>query len=257
MAKKNRIIAVSNQKGGVGKSTSVVSLAACLAERGRKVLVIDIDPQGNSGAWFNIYQGGDGRGLYDALVNGGDIEGLIRPAQKGIDVIPASPWLSGIDKALANEPGAEGVLKEALEPIRRKYDYILIDTPPNLGMLTLSALVAAREVVVPIEPHAAALAGLSHLLQTIETVKARINKRLKLSGIILCKVFKRARHTQEVIALIEAQHPGAILGQPIPLSVRFPEAWSFQQPITQYDSNNPGAAAYRAVATDIIKQEGK
>lgn len=254
MKREPRILAISNQKGGSGKTTTAVNLGAALGEKRKRVLLVDLDPQASVTAWFGVKD--VERGIYDCLVDNTRIESITcKTAASGVDVVPASIWLVGVEKALAGEVGAETILKRRLSETSG-YDYILLDCPPSLGLLTVNALTAAGELLIPVETHVMALAGLAHLIRTFEHVKERLNPGLRLAGILACRADFRTRHTQDVIDQLRKRFPKETLTTIVRENVRLAEAPSFGQPITQYDTESHGALDYRALAREIVKQEG-
>jgi chromosome partitioning protein len=189
-----RIIACVNQKGGSGKTTTAVNLAAALGEAGRSVLIVDLDPQASASTWLGIADGG--RDLFEVFAEGRELRGLPRETSAPrVQIVPASAWLVGVEKALAGEVGAETLLRTRLGAFKEdEFDYVLFDCPPALGILTVNALAAAREVLVPVEAHVMALTGLAQLLRTVEVVRERLNAGLHLAGIVACLVDSRTRH---------------------------------------------------------------
>lgn len=250
-----RTIATVNQKGGSGKTTTAVNLAAALAEKNRKVLLLDLDPQASASAWCGIRDGG--RGLLDVFTDNGNVSDLVHNTDlSGMEIIPSSAWLVGVEKALAGEVGAETILKRKLERLpSKRWDYLLIDCPPSLGILTVSALTAIKEVLVPVEAHVMALQGLAQLLQTIEVVQERLNPEVKISGILACRVQTRTRHSQEIVEQLRTRFGNLVYQVVIRENVRIAECPSFKKPITQYDPKSPGAEDYRALAQEILHQE--
>ena len=247
------LFALTNQKGGSGKTTTAVNLAAALADRGRRVLLVDLDPQASATRWLGI--SADNRLLLDMLTHELPLDDAIRPsAAAGVDVVPSSSWLVGIDKALAGEVGAETILRSQLTPIAAGYDYCFIDCPPALGILTVNALAAAEGVLVPVEAHVMALAGLAELVRTVEVVRERLNPGLAISGIIACRV-NRTRHAREVLEQLHQHFAGLVLETCIRENIRLAEAPSFSLPITAYDPQSIGAADFRALAHEIIGRE--
>ena len=250
-----RIIAIINQKGGSGKTTTTVNLAASLAEKKRSVLVIDIDPQGSLTSWFGISH--EEKGLFNVFVNNASITDIIcNTDNANLSIVPASNWLFGVEKALASEVGAETILRQQCKKLQKNgYNYILIDCPPNLGILTINALTAAQEVIIPVEARVMALSGLVQLMQTIDIIKQRLNKNLHIAGIVPCRVDARTKHAREVVAALKSNFKGMLYQTAIRENIRLSEAPSFTQPIIDYDTNCYGAFDYRALAKEVIKQE--
>ena len=248
------IIAIVNQKGGSGKSTTTVNLGAALAENGKKVLLIDLDPQSSTTKWLRCSN--EEKGIYDVFAANTSIcDNIIETSITGVSVIPSSQWLIGIDKALASEVGAESILRRKLGELDKKWDYILIDCPPALGILSLNALVAADEVLVPLETRVMALDGLAQLLKTIETVKERLNPDLEINGIVPCRVDKRTRLSLDVIEDLKKRFDGKVYKSCIRETVKLAECPSFGVPITLYDGKSPGAQDYRQLAKEFVKRK--
>ncbi|HOK54646.1 MAG TPA: ParA family protein [Armatimonadota bacterium] len=251
-----RTIATVNQKGGSGKTTTAVNLAAALGEKGRRVLVIDLDPQCSATSWLGVHP--EDKGIFSIFADNGNIGNvIINTDVSGVSVAPATAWLVGAEKALAGEVGAETLLKRAIGQLDNQYDYILIDCPPALGILTVNALAAVKEVLVPVEAHVMALAGLAQLLNTVSLVQTRINADLAITGILACRVDGRTRHSQEVVTQLRERFEDLVFATVIRENVRLAEAPSFGQPVTVYDSRSNGAADYRALAAEVIAQEGR
>lgn len=252
-----RTIAIINQKGGSGKTTTTVNLAAGLAEKKRTVLVIDLDPQGSTSSWLGIEEPEE-KSLYNAFVDKVHLADIVSKTDiTYIDAIASSNWLFGLEKALAHEVGAETILKAQLKKLSGKYHYVLIDCPPNLGILTINALSAVQEVIIPVEARVMALSGLVQLMQTIEVIKERLNKELRVAGIVPCRVDGRTRHAKEVVSALKSNFKGMLYKTAIRENVRLSEAPSFTKPITEYDKNSYGAHDYRKLAREVIKQESK
>lgn len=252
-----RTLAIANQKGGSGKTTTSVNLAAALGEKGRRVLLLDLDPQHSATAWYGIKT--VGKGVMDLFVDGGDVRDYIQETgASGVDMIPSSPWLVGAEKVLAGELGAESILRRHLQSLPEdRWDYALLDCPPTLGILTINALVAARELLVPVEAHVMALSGLAQLLNTVKVVQERLNSELKISGILACRVDARTRHAREVVQQLRERSGDLVYRTVIRENVRLAECPSFGQPIAQYDPRSAGAADYQALAAEVILQEGR
>lgn len=252
-----RTVAITNQKGGSGKTTTAVNLAAALSERGQQVLVIDLDPQASATAWLGLKDGG--RGLFDVFTDNGNLVDIVsNTGIEGLSLIPASSWLVGTEKALAGEVGAELLFRQALAKLpATRWDFVLVDCPPSLGLLTVSALAAVREALVPVEAHVMALAGLASLLQTVDVITDRLNPELTICGILACRVDARTRHAQDVVAQLQGRFGNLVYKVGIRENVRLAEAPSFAKPITQYDPRSAGAADYRALAAEVLQKGRK
>lgn len=250
-----RKIAIINQKGGSGKTTTSVNLAGALAECGRKVLLIDLDPQASTTGWFGCLT--DGQSLYELFTQNVSIYDIVvNTAIANISIIPSSTWLIGIEKRLAQEVGAETILKQKLKELKSgDWDYVLIDCPPTLGLLTINALSAADELIVPVEARVMALNGLVQLLGTIDVIKERLNHNLKISGILPCRVDSRTNHAKEVVRELRDNFKGLVYKTAIRENIRLAEAPSFMKPITMYDTHCSGSSDYRLLAQEVIKQE--
>jgi len=250
-----RIISIINQKGGSGKTTTTVNLAATLAEKNRKILLMDLDPQGSTTSWLDLDH--SQKKLYDVFAHNENITKAIKKTDiKNVDAIPSSKWLVGLEKALAHEVGAETILKQQCKKLSpKKYDYLLIDCPPNLGILTVNALCAAQEVIIPVEARVMALNGLVQLLQTIDIIKERLNKQLQISGIVPCRLDTRTKHAKEVVDTLQTNFKGMLFKTAIRENIRLSESPSFTKPINQYDTKCNGTLDYRALAEEVILQE--
>ena len=250
-----RSIAIVNQKGGSGKTTTAVNLAAALGEKNRCVLLVDLDPQASASNWYGVKEAG--RGLLEVFTDGRDLASLVQKTEApGVSIAPSSSWLVGIEKALAGEVGAETILRKRTGDLSAsKWDYLLIDCPPTLGTLTVNALTAVQEVLVPVEAHVMALNGLVQLIQTVNAVKERLHPPLRMAGILACRVDARTRHALEVVEQLRERFLRLVYRTLIRENVRLAECPSFGVPITQYDPNSYGAEDYRALAGEIIKQE--
>ncbi len=246
-----RTVAVAMQKGGTGKTATTVSLAAALAERGQRVLVVDTDPQANATSWLGVRD--PGRGMFACLCENATIASIAaKTSTARVTVAPASTWLVGAERALVAEVGGETILRRRLQAVAGTYDVALIDTPPTLGVLTVGALVAADEVLVPVAAHVLALQGLAQLRQTIDVVKDRLNGALRVLGIVACRVDGRTRHAAEVVGELRKRFPAETFTAVIRENVRLAECPSFGVPITEYDPKSSGAEDYRALAGEIL-----
>ena len=252
-----RTIAVVNQKGGSGKTTTAVNLAASLGEKGRRVLVLDLDPQHSATDWLGVHNGY--KGVFSVFAENGNLLDVVSNSKvTGVEVVPSSSWLVGVEKILAGEVGAETILRRNLEAVaEERWDYALVDCPPTLGVLTVNALVAAKEVLVPVEAHVMALSGLAQLIETVELVQERLNPELRITGILACRVDARTRHAQEVVEQLRERFGKLVYRSVIRENVRVAEAPSFSTPITLYDGRSYGAADYRALAEEVLTQEGE
>lgn len=245
-----RVIAVANQKGGVGKTTTTMNLGAALAERGRKTLLIDLDPQAALTAGFGIDAYALEKTIYDALVRGQEtpITSVLYNIRPNLDIIPSNIDLAAAEIELVVMMGREFILKEALTPILDNYDYALIDTPPSLGLLTINALAVTQELVVPMQCEFLAMRGVRVLLDTIWKVKRKLNPGLDLLGILPTMYSGRSTHNQEVLEEVRSIFGDKVFDLTINNSIRFAEAPVAHQTIFEYDRNHVGAKAYRALA---------
>ncbi len=246
-----RTVAIAMQKGGSGKTTTAVNLAAALAEAGQRVLLVDVDPQANATSWYNVRDAG--KGMFACLCENARIDSITtNTGTDRVDVAPASTWLVGAERALAAEVGAETLLRRRLRDVASRYDVALIDTPPTLGILTVAALVAADQVLIPVAAHVLALNGLAQLRETIDTVRDRLNDKLEVLGIVPSRLDARTRHGVEVVAELRKRFPAETFATAIRENVRLAEAPSFGQPITAYDTKSAGAEDYRALAGEVL-----
>ena len=255
-----RIIAVANQKGGVGKSTTAINLSACLAEKGKKVLAIDMDPQGNTTSGFGVDKNGIENTLYELLLGEAETKDtIVKDVVENLDLIPSNINLSGAEIELVGIDDKEFILKGITDKLRRKYDYIILDCPPSLNMLTINALTAATSVLVPIQCEYYALEGLSQLIHTIDLVKERLNKRLnpelEIEGIVFTMYDARTNLSLQVVENVKENLNQNIYKTIIPRNVRLAEAPSYGQPINIYDPRSAGAESYRLLAEEVLNRE--
>lgn len=248
-----RILAVANQKGGVGKTTSVVNLSASIALLGRRVLVVDLDPQGNASTGLGIDIRALERSVYDVLLHDTPIEDAVQAsAVKGLFVVPANLDLAGAEIELVPMMGRETRLRKALERVATDYDYVFIDCPPSLGLLTVNALTAAQEVLVPVQCEYYALEGLAQLLRNIELVNTNLNPHLHVST-ILCQMYdSRTRLSADVVAEVREHFGDKVLNAVIPRTVKIAESPSHGMPVVVLDPNGAGAQAYAAAAQEVV-----
>jgi chromosome partitioning protein len=247
-----RVTACTNQKGGVGKTTTVVNLAAYLALSGTSTLVIDLDPQGNATSGLGIDRRGLDRSVYDALIDRMPIgELVVETSIAGLDLIPAALALSGAEVELVNLPAREHRLSASLADLDRKYERVLIDCPPSLGLLTVNALTAADGVLIPIQTEYYALEGLSQLVNTIRMVREALNPRLEIDGVLLTMYDGRTRLSVQVAAEVRRHLEGAVYDTVVPRSIRLSEAPSHGVPIAIYDPSSRGAEAYGRLAAEV------
>lgn len=248
-----RIIAITNQKGGVGKTTTAINLGACLAENGEKVLLVDMDPQGNATSGVGIEKHDITECVYELLVQEAETGSLIRKGPlDGMDVIPSTLDLAAAEIELASELSRENRLRAGLEPVVRSYDYILIDCPPALGLLTINSLSAAGEVLIPIQCEFYALEGLVYLLTTIQRVKQHVNPGLQIAGVLLTMFDVRTNLSKDVEAEVRREYPKMTFQTVVPRTVRLSEAPGFGKPIILYEPSSKGAWAYRELAKEVV-----
>jgi chromosome partitioning protein len=252
----SRIIAVTNQKGGVGKTTTAINLGAALAVSDVKVLLIDADPQGNSTSGLGVQKTPGLTTIYDVLVDGTEIEqAIVSTSMEGLEILPADKNLIGVNLQLVNEDARESILRQRLQPIRDKYDFTLIDCPPALDLLTLNALLAADSVLIPIQCEFFALEGVSELMDTIERIRESFSHPLKTEGILLTMFDDRTNLTRQVAADLREFFGEAVFKTVIPRNVRLAEAPSHGKSILAYDPGSRGAEAYIQLAKEVLTNE--
>jgi chromosome partitioning protein len=255
----SRIIAIANQKGGVGKTTTAINLGACLAVAEKKTLVIDMDPQGNATSGLGVDKDEVERSIYDVLIDGMSAgETIIREVHfPYLDVLPATRDLVGAEVELVNRKGRENILREALAGVRGEYEYVLIDCPPSLGLLTLNTLAAADSVLIPIQCEFYALEGLSQLLNTVTIVQKNLNPRLQIEGVLLTMFDSRLNLSRQVAEEAKEYFANKVYRTTIPRNVRIAEAPSFGKPIVLYDVISVGAKSYLSLAKEVIAGKGR
>lgn len=252
-----RIIAIANQKGGVGKTTTAINLSACLAEKGQKVLAIDMDPQGNMTSGLGLDKDSIEKNIYDLMIGESDVkEVLQKDALDNLDVIPTSIDLSAAEIELIGVEDKEYIIKNAIEKIKDNYDYVIIDCPPSLNMLTINAMTTADSVLVPIQCEYYALEGLSQLIHTINLVQNRLNPNLSIEGVVFTMYDARTNLSLQVVENVKANLNQNVYKTIIPRNVRLAEAPSHGLPINIYDTKSAGAESYRMLAEEVI-QRGK
>ena len=255
--KVSRIIAIANQKGGVGKTTTAVNLSACLAKMGKKVLLIDIDPQGNATSGLGVDTKNLETSIYDALINGTGMKDIITKTDyKNLYICPSDSALSGAEVELVNVMGREYQLKTAVSDIKEDYDFVIMDCPPSLGMITLNAFTACDSVLVPIQCEYYALEGLSSLTGTIKRVKKVLNKSIDIEGVLLTMFDARTNLALQVVDEVKKFFPEKVYKTIIPRNVRLSEAPGFGEPVIVYDPASRGAESYLDLAEEVIERSG-
>jgi chromosome partitioning protein len=248
-----RAIAIANQKGGVGKTTTSINLSATLAEKGKKVLVIDTDPQGNTTSGFGLNKNQLENTIYELLIGECEVEeALYKDVVDGVDIIPSNVNLAAVEIELIDMEKKEYILKNAVEKIRNNYDFIIIDCPPSLSMLTINAMTTANTVLVPIQCEYYALEGLSQLVHTVNLVKERLNNDLEMEGVIFTMYDSRTNLSMQVVENVKDHINENVYKTIIPRNIRLAEAPSYGLPINLYDSKSSGAEAYRLLADEVI-----
>lgn len=253
-----KCIAVANQKGGVGKTTTSVNLSSCLASYGKKVLLIDTDPQGNASSGVGIVKEDIEKSIYNVIIDGIDIkEAIIKTDVHKLDLCPSNIDLAGAEIELVSEENREYLLREAVKAIKDEYDFIIIDCPPSLGLLTLNSFVCADSIIIPIQCEYYALEGLSQLTNTIRKIKTAFNPNLELEGVLLTMYDTRTNLSTQVAREVKKYYGAKLYKSVIPRNVRLSEAPSFGQPINIYDKSSKGSTSYMSLASEVISANTK
>lgn len=252
----SKVIALTNQKGGVGKTTTAINLAAALGEAGQKVLIIDFDPQGNATSGLVSGLSEEHATIYDLICDIKEVKDcIIENATEGVDLLPADINLSGAEVELLDSEEQQTALRNAIKNIRKKYDYVFIDCPPSIGILTVNALAASDSAIIPVQCEYFALEGLNQVLNTIEMVRQKLNRRLKIEGILFTMYDVRTKLSEEVVDSVKNSLNEYIFETVIPRNIRLAEAPSYAEPITSYDSGSKGAESYRLLAAELMNRQ--
>lgn len=250
-----RIIAIANQKGGVGKTTTAINLSACLAEKGQKVLAVDIDPQGNMTSGLGLEKEAIDKTIYDLMIGEATIEDVIyKEVIENLDILPTDINLSGAEIELIGTDNKEFIIRNEVHKVKEEYDFIIIDCPPSLSVLTINAMTTADTVLVPIQCEYYALEGLSQLIHTIELVKERLNPGLEMEGVVFTMYDARTNLSLQVVENVKDNLNQTIYKTIIPRNIRLAEAPSYGMPINKYDSKSTGADSYRRLAEEVINK---
>ncbi|KMZ54487.1 ParA family protein [Dorea sp. D27] len=251
-----RVIAIANQKGGVGKTTTAINLSACLAEKGQKVLAVDMDPQGNMTSGLGLDKESVEKTVYDLIIGNADVDEVLqKDALENLDILPTSIDLSAAEIELIGVEEKEYIVRDAIKDIRNNYDYVIIDCPPSLSMLTINAMTTADTVLVPIQCEYYALEGLSQLIHTVELVKERLNPELEIEGVIFTMYDARTNLSLQVVENVKDNLQQAIYKTIIPRNIRLAEAPSYGMPISQYDPRSAGSESYMKLADEVMNKK--
>ena len=251
-----RIIAIANQKGGVGKTTTAINLSSCLAEKGQKVLSVDMDPQGNMTSGLGVEKGTVEKTIYDLMISDTEVENvIIKNVLDNLDVIPTSVDLSAAEIELIGVEEKEYILRKEIYKVKEEYDFVIIDCPPSLSMLTINAMTTADSVIVPIQCEYYALEGLSQLIHTVELVKERLNPGLEIEGVVFTMYDARTNLSLQVVENVKDNLQQTIYKTIIPRNIRLAEAPSYGMPINLYDTRSAGAESYRKLAEEVIDRK--